>query len=310
MLLFLPLGWGERFAAAPQSTLAVVLSSEAAEYHQILTEITSALRNSPHFGFEVRPITASSLNDHPQLLPKDSDLVIAVGMRALKEVVHQSSDSNIFTVMVPRLSYLKFLERWQKETAQDGAHGFSALFIDQPVERQLRLVKALKGGFSSVGILVGPDSRLDKAALKSQALRLGISLRWVEADSARDVVTAIKRSKNKIDSLILVFDPMIINSTTIKQILYFSYNDKLPVIGYSAALVKAGAAAAVYSTATQIGRQAGEAVVDILDTSFSALPEKAYPAYFSASCNEAVMRYFNLNPNCDLSNFVQQEEQR
>jgi ABC-type uncharacterized transport system substrate-binding protein len=69
----------------------------------------------------------------------------------------------------------------------------------------------------------------------------------------------------------------------------------VPVIGFSQAYVRAGALAAVHSTANQIGRQAGEWIAELAHTDNWQLGTPRYPRYYSVAVNTQVAQSLNLN---------------
>ncbi|MES9968078.1 MAG: hypothetical protein ABW074_12490, partial [Sedimenticola sp.] len=62
----------------------------------------------------------------------------------------------------------------------------------------------------------------------------------------------------------------------------------------SAAYVKAGALAAVYSTPEDIGRQLAETIKEFLDSGGKRLPPPRFPSYFNISTNETVAKSLGL----------------
>jgi len=72
-----------------------------------------------------------------------------------------------------------------------------------------------------------------------------------------------------------------------------SIRDKVPLVAFSPAYVRAGALLAIYSTPTQVGTQAARWVLDVLAQ--RTLPEQAMaPDDFEISVNLEVARVLNL----------------
>ena len=330
MLLRCYIGGGSRLAAlllavlllhAPAVVVAVeqanadvyvVLSNDTEEYRQIEKRIVESLRDSRHYGKRVRTILAASLApSRPDRWPAaDAEVVVAVGMRALKTLLEGPSGFPIYAVFVPYASYHALLKESASAPGASRRRHLSVLYLDQPPRRQLQLAATIDRSFRRLGILLPEDSPIDVDALRETAEELGLTLRPVRVSERRDVVPALRRAQRQLDLLITVFDPAIISTQSLRQILYFSYNRRLPVIGYSRAMVRAGALAAVYSDAEQVGRQAAETLIEALDDSPVDLPPSAFPDYFSASCNQAVRAYFNLPADCNLEGFVRGGEGR
>ncbi len=288
--------------AGNAAAIEIVLSSEGDEYHQVANQIRAGLRDSRHYHESLEIKLAQSLDADSGNLPlQDSKLVVAVGVRALKKVLDGPVDFPVYAVLVPCASYDKLLDDLDSSGRGALKHYLSALYLDQPPKRQLELVKALGGDrFRVVGLLLAEKLDVDIKPLVAQAKRLDIELRDIRVAGSRDIVPTLKRAQRKIDMLLTMFDPSLINTQTIKQILYFSYHRRLPVLGYSQAMVKAGALAAIYSTAEQVGRHAAEEIVAALDHEPLRLPPRSFPKYYQVTCNSAVADYFNLQADCAL----------
>ncbi len=291
-------------AALADGEIYIVLSGDSDEYHQVSTQIADRLRASRHGTKRLHTLLAATLDpSRGEVWPADAALVVTVGIRALRRVLEGPGEFPIYAVLVPYASYHALLDSLRDAGRPVPRDRLSVLFLDPQPQRQLRLAAALGGGFRSVGILLPEESAIDVAALQRLARRLDIELKPVRVANAGQVVTRLKRVKKDIDLLITVFDPRLTSTQAIKQILYFSYHRRLPVIGYSSAMVRAGALAAVYSEARQIGLQAAEEIVEALEHRPPRLPAMGFPRYFQASCNKAVGAYFNLQSGCDLAGF-------
>ena len=89
----------------------------------------------------------------------------------------------------------------------------------------------------------------------------------------------------------LINNAAIINRNTARNILLTTYRHKIPVITFSAAYVRAGALAAVYSSADQIARQTAEMIGRSLSTGIYSLESAKY---FSISINDSVAKALNI----------------
>ena len=110
------------------------------------------------------------------------------------------------------------------------------------------------------------------------------------------------------DVFLALPDPRVINADTAQNVLLTSFRMRRPVVGYSAAYVRAGALAAVYSTPQQIGTQTGQIVRAILGG--SPLPAPQFPKQFSVSVNHKVARSMGLELDDDdvIRNRIAREE--
>jgi ABC-type uncharacterized transport system substrate-binding protein len=190
--------------------------------------------------------------------------------------------------MIPRLSYQQILE--QQETPRPS----SAVFIDQPIARQLRLLVLALPQRRRVGVLLGPSSsRLADEIRAAAAAPLQIDLQSVPRGA--DLVSSLRDLLSRNDVLLAVADPEIYSSETAQGLLLITYHAGIPMMGFSQSYVRAGALLAVYSSPGQIGRQVGEVVQAMARTGFSSLPPPAYPRHFSVAVNRQVGRSLGLS---------------
>ena len=108
--------------------------------------------------------------------------------------------------------------------------------------------------------------------------------------------------------LIATPDTAVFNSYTVQNVLLTAYRLRSPVVGFSAAYVRAGALLGLYSTPAQIGSEAGEAVLQVLRG--AALPPVARPAHFEVAVNDTVARALGLAlpPADELAAALRREE--
>lgn len=292
---------------AAENHIAIVLSEDTTEYQTIAERIRQGLRDSRHYDKTVYLMIAEQISGSHEksALFKNPEIVVTIGVKALR-VVFDSKNlgaTPIYAVFVPRLSYEKLMRASQQGIRAYPSRRISALFLDQPVARQLRLAKWLNHDFSRAGVLLGEKTQTLDRALAKAASRLDLELVEIRAENSRKIIPALNREKKKIDFLLTIFDPDIISRNSAKQIIYHSYNHHLPVIGYSRAMVKAGALAAVYSDTDQIGRQAAEELIKALDSNPVELPSAGYPDYYQATCNRSIVRFFHIKLECNLTEF-------
>jgi hypothetical protein len=293
---------------AADADIVIVLSNDTREYRQISEQIIKGVQASSFSDKRFRVVVHNRLeaSDRGLLTHAEVAAVIPVGIKALKAMIDLPARSPLYAVFVPRLSYEKILRASQADSPPDEARKITALFLDQPIERQMRLAKLLNPEFTRAGILLGENTRFLDRELDETSRMLKLKIVRISPAGSRQIVSSLSRAYRKIDFLLTVFDPDIISRKSAKQILYLSYNHRLPVIGYSRAMVKAGALAAVYSESSQIGRQAAETLLQMLEQGFDELPDPVYPAHFQVSCNISVMNYFHLETVCPDETFLRQ----
>ena len=263
--------------------ILVVASSSAELYSRFIERFTSSLPGSSP-GTGVPDITVVYLDKHTLT---DDDLaahsiIIPVGTRAARDVAARQLDIPVLHTIIPESVYLTLATPPATCTMQ------SAIFIDQPLARQVALAQALFPDAVDYGVLLGPTSRQRQAEI--DALEKDIDLRLVVniADRETDIAAVTNGLLQQVDLLIAVNDPLALNRENAKWLLYSAYQRRLPVIGFSRAYVRAGAAGAVFSEPEQMARQAAEIVQRQIASPTACLPAAGFPRYFSVAINQSV----------------------
>jgi len=211
-----------------------------------------------------------------------SSLVVAVGSQAARTVSSLKPEIPVLYTLIPESVYRTL------GPATGSCAMQSAIFIDQPLARQATLAHALFPAAVNYGVLLGPTSSRRQAEIdeleKATDRHLVVSSAGHEANIAR----ATNGLLNRIDLLLAVNDPLVLNRENAKWLLYSAYQHRLPVIGFSRAYVNAGAAGAVFSEPEQMARQAAEIVQRQTARPASCLPAAGFPVYFSVAINQSV----------------------
>ena len=160
--------------------------------------------------------------------------------------------------------------------------------LEQPVCRDVPLIKALDQDWESIAFLSSINS-LDRASdLTKCAIEYGFDLQVYAITDDTDLLKTLETAIEDNDVLLTVADPSIYNSRTVKNILLTSYRHRKPVIGYSENFVDAGAIAAVYTSANSAGERAAQIISNFIDNNWQFKSKVYYPANFSVRTNHQV----------------------
>lgn len=213
----------------------------------------------------------------------EADLAIAVGMKS--SGAEFAANKPVLSVFVPKAGY-------DKLPKPAGPRQSSAIYLDQPIERQLSLLLAVLPRVNHIGVLYTEPppglSRLRQLAVDRQLL-----LHEKAVGPERNLADALDSVLEVSEALLVLPDTDIYNAGTIRNILLTSYRKQVPLIGISQAYVKAGALCAIYSTPAQIAAQAAEAVRQFAAT--AKLPAAQYPKEFEVSVNMQVARSLDIH---------------
>lgn len=276
-------------AAAAEGPVWVALGDSGGAYAEAAEAVRAELVRSGRPEPLVKPWRELIAANGP--VPR---LVVAVGVGAMRGVADAGIRTQMVVTLVPRASFLRFAENQGA-----GSRGVTAVWLDQPVGRQLELLRLALPLRRRIGVLFGAESRLFEQELLRAGSERGMEIVAAHAYSGEQVPSSLQKALEDSDVLLALPDPQIYNGSTIQNILTAAYRRRLPLVGFSAAYVKAGALLALYSTPTQVGAQAGE----IARTALSGrpLPPPRGPREFAVGVNADVARSLGVSLDADAA---------
>jgi putative ABC transport system substrate-binding protein len=206
----------------------------------------------------------------------DSALVSAAG------VVPRSSP--VLAVIPQAATYEAALKR--------GITNTSVIYLNQPISRMLNLAKLIESENSTVGIIAGPLTQPLLTLAESAAAERNLRIISESVSDESAVGRAVSRIASKANILLATPDPVAHTTNTVQPVLLSTYRAGIPVIGYSAAYLRAGATIALYSNAEQIAQQVAETIVSFHQG--KPLPSVQAPHYFTVTVNTTVARSLGI----------------
>lgn len=273
--------------------ITIVLSDEGGAYEEFANHLNSLLQTSNKTS--VRLLSLKNMANDEFSRATANQLVIAVGTPAMVAMAQKPATNPVLNVLVPRATFIKTAKQYNRSQDQ---RRFSAVYMDQSWSRQLRLIRATMPPRSKVGILLGRESSDYISALQSAAKEVDLTVNIESVTDDAELLNALRRLLSNSNVILAVPDAQIYNRNNISSILLTSYRQQVPLFGFSASYVKAGALAAVYSTPAQISQQVAEIISNL--SSAGSLPAPQYPRYFSVNTNPQVARSLGLSIDSDI----------
>lgn len=285
-------------AASAYDRIIVLVGNPSNTSDEFIREFKAHLGNR-----NGRQLSVRGIADTPVAQADKGTLVIAVGVQALQHVAKQSGNQAVLGVLIPQPAF-------EKIRASASNDHLSAIVLDQPPARQMRLLQRLLPTAQNVGILLGPTSTRNSERLARAATDSAFKAVMATIQLESELTPALKSLLELSDALLAVPDPLVHQPGTAQTVLLTSYRYQKPVIGYSQAYVTAGALAAVYSSPADIARQAAE-IADQFPERQQALPPLQPPRYFSVGINRQVARSLGLDLQdaASLTESLRKEEQ-
>lgn len=263
--------------SAATLSVTVVLSDRS--------EIYQSFYNALQSGLAGQDISLSLSDGHAPV--RGANLVVVVaGTRAASEL--PETDAPTLYTLLPKARY----EELTKAHPHGAVAEQTAIYLDQPAVRQIRLMAAALPRFKRIGILVSPAMKEAVAQLSHEAAGYGLKLHVIEVNGQDDLADALNEAMERSDALLALPDAAIYNGSTIRNLLLSSFRSGKPVIGFSAGFVKAGAVAAVSSSPEQFGAQAAAMILQFAST--GKLPPPQYSKSFEVTVNKTVASSMKL----------------
>lgn len=192
-------------------------------------------------------------------------LIVTVGAAAFEETLGWLAGRPSGWARVPVLATLLPRAAYDAQVARHvtgiaGQRTLSAAVLDQPLARQLALLKRALPDRPRVGVLAGPQTRPLLPALEKAATARSFRLVVAPVHAPEEIYPALTSVLESSDVILALPEPMVYHGATLQNILLTTYRARMPLVAFSPAYVKAGAVLAVYATPTQVARRAIEMV--------------------------------------------------
>jgi ABC-type uncharacterized transport system substrate-binding protein len=279
-------------AQANESNVLILKSGSAPVYNRIINTAKQRVDHicNPQGNKCIKPLfSVESVNNKKlRTIIKETkwDLIVTIGTKAAIKI-------NSYKIKTPTLYSLIPSHSYPTIRRNSISRVRSAIYIDQPLQRQIQLIKSSLPKTQKVGVLLGKHSGISKKRLQQIIRNMGLEP-VVLNTSANNIKSSLDSIYGKIDVLLAQPDPSIYNKKTVMTVLLSSYHHNVPVFGYSAAFVRSGATAAIYSSPTNIGLQVGDEIVKFIKSNNRALSPPGFPNYFSIDTNRRVIRSLNI----------------
>lgn len=283
------LAWGFPAEAAGQDTVAVLRSTEAPPFDEVLEGFRDYLRqkNTP-INIEI-PHEGQTVEDRGNL-----KLIFALGSEALVKARAQNPDIPIVAGMILK-----------KEDIQATPHA-TGVFLEHPAKTQLTRMRRILPNARRIGVVYSREENLEfieKA--KGILAQMGLQLIAQEVSGPRELPAALENLANTADVLWGISDQVVLTRLTAKPILLFSFRNRIPFIGLSHAWTKAGALYSLDRDYHDLGRQCGELAYRVLKGEKAVAITPIAPRKVTYSLNLKTAQRMKL----DISPSVPQAEQ-
>lgn len=169
------------------------------------------------------------------------DMIITVGHAALEGMLGRLAARGaawegipIVATLLPRVSY-----RAELDNHPPGRRPVAALVLDQPVARQMALIRRALPNVRRVAVLPGPQTRpyLDALAREADARELKL-VKAGSIDAPEHIFASLRAALETADVLLALPDTVVYNSASLQNILLTTYRAHVPLMAFSPAYVR------------------------------------------------------------------------
>ncbi len=246
------------YAAATQQKQAVILSSRNSAPYK---ELIKGFRD--YFTGNGRELQISEYGlDGDTVLPQDIvakigknniQAILSLGEAATKAAISSHSNIPIVACMVLNSNVIS------------KARNATGVVLEFPVKEQFDWLRRFLPEARTVGVIYNPAENRDKIKEAGKiAKQMGLALAAREVNTPKDLPGALDSLANSADVLWGISDRVVLTPQTAKNVLLFSFRNRIPFIGLSAAWVKAGAFYSLDRDFEDMGEQCGEMIGRVL----------------------------------------------
>ncbi len=176
------------------------------------------------------------------------------------------------------------------------------LSLNIPFRQHLKTLQTLVPKVSRIGVLFNPKKTKGmQNQLLQDAKALDIRIVSQEVHADKDVSKALHAIQNHIDALWLLPDSTVLTENTLDFLISTTLEANIPVVGFSADLVRSGAVVGAYSRYKDIGKQAARLFHQLArQTSPSLLGTIISPGRVRQSINLRSARHLGLSLPLDV----------
>lgn len=262
----------DRSASAARFDLRAIIGPEPQRYADALRALRDRLGEVP-------------IEDVPRRARRmpPPTAYIALGPAALQSALEARLDAPLVSLFTSRQAY-------ERSIAAAPGTSSTAIYAEPNPEHQMRLIAALYRRPIAVGMILSDGTARQEPALREAAAAHGLRLEAALVQPG----AGLTRTLNRLESatvLLIQPDSDLYTPATLRELLESTYRRRLPVVGFSAALVAAGTLASAYSSAADTVAQLEALLEQIANR---RMPAPRYPAYWRVAVNDSVARSLDV----------------
>ena len=263
--------------ATAKPTTALLLSPTSPIYETVASNLIQTIPRHSVLFEKRSPINANESLTRP-------DFIVSIGSEAFHSALQYYPQTPLIASFLPKRVF--------NEGYQNRQGLMTAIYVDQPFDRQVSFIRALLPQAVTISTVFGESSVFEKQDLLSAVESQGMTLLSVILNNTESPVSTLQQVIQDGDLFLAIPDKSAFNRASAKWSIFIALKSQKALIGFSEKYVDAGAFAALYSTPEHIGKQTGTVVTSYLQSKI--LPTPAYPEEFSIKTNLSTARLIGI----------------
>lgn len=213
-------------------------------------------------------------------------IYLAVGPEALRYLAANGASGPIISTFTSFKVFHAVLDKYPRL-----ADNISAVYADPSPTQQFQLINLIYRKPIKVGVILSAENPHLESVLRQSISPRQADVTFETLVPGEDINHVLTRLAD-VQAILATPDSTVYNAETIRTILVSTYRRNQAVIGFSAAIVKAGALA---STFTDIADTVAQ--IDAMITEYETggrLPTTQFPKFFDTLVNEDVARSLDI----------------
>lgn len=210
---------------------------------------------------------------------------LTIGPEALRTLISSGAQGPIISCFTSYKVFHGILDKAQRSGP------ISAVYADPSPAQQFQLISLIYRKPIKVGVILGSDNENMEAVLRRHVNARQAEVTYETLGPGEDINRALTRLAD-VQAILATPDSTVYNAETIRTILVSTYRRNQALIGFSSAIVKAGALATTFSGVDDVVSQIEEMLTEFDATGH--LPDPQFPKYFDVTTNDDVARSLNI----------------
>lgn len=222
-------------------------------------------------------------------------IYLAVGPEALRYLAGIAAGGPVISTFTSHKVFHAVLDK-----APGRAGTITAVYADPSPVQQFQLIGMIYRKPIKIGVILSSDNDHIASVLRRSVTSRQAEVTYETLAPGEDITRVLTRLAD-VQAILATPDSAVYNAETIRTILVSTYRRNQAVIGFSAAVVKAGALASTFSGINDIVAQVDEMLGEYDSTGI--LPEPQFPKFFDTIVNDDVARSLNIVISEQVPNF-------